>query len=168
MRLPRRLAHGQPAELVDHLGELRTRLVISLLAVGAGTTVAFVGRDTLVGWLNAPLADGVKPITLGVAEPFTTSIKVSVFAGLALALPIVLWQLWSFFAPAVDQRAQKAVARLVAFATALLACGVAFGYFVVLPSAIGFLTNFDSSLYDIQVRAASYYSFVMLVLVAVG
>jgi sec-independent protein translocase protein TatC len=168
MRLPRRLAHGQPAELVEHLGELRTRVGLSLIALAAGTTVAFIGRHTVLDWLNAPLPDGKQPITLGVTEPFTTSLKISIFAGLALTLPFILWQLWSFLAPAFDKRSQGAVARLVAFATVLLAAGVSFGYFVVLPSAVTFLTNFDSSLYDIEVRASSYYSFVMLVLVFVG
>lgn len=168
MRLPRRLAHGQPAELVEHLGELRTRVGLSLIALAAGTTVAFIGRHTVLDWLNAPLPDGKRPITLGVTEPFTTSLKISIFAGLAITLPFILWQLWSFLAPAFDKRSQGAVARLVAFATVLLAAGVSFGYFVVLPSAVKFLTNFDSSLYDIEVRASSYYSFVMLVLVFVG
>ena len=168
MRLPRRLAHGQPAELVEHLGELRTRVGLSLIALAAGTTVAFIGRHTVLDWLNAPLPDGKRPITLGVTEPFTTSLKISIFAGLAMTLPFILWQLWSFLAPALDKRSQGAVARLVAFATVLLAAGVSFGYFVVLPSAVKFLTNFDASLYDIEVRASSYYSFVMLVLVFVG
>ena len=106
MRLPRRLAHGQPAELVEHLGELRTRVGLSLIALAAGTTVAFIGRHTVLDWLNAPLPDGKQPITLGVTEPFTTSLKISIFAGLAITLPFILWQLWSFLAPAFDKRSQ--------------------------------------------------------------
>ena len=169
MRLPRRLGHGEEAELVDHLGELRTRLVVSLIAVAAGFVVAFVFHEQLVHWLNRPLpADHARPVTLGVTEPFTTSIKVSLFAGFALALPVVLWQLWSFLAPAFERGIQRAIVGLVTFGTALFAGGVAFGYAVALPAAVRFLTEFDSELYDIQVRASLYYSFVLAVLLSVG
>lgn len=169
MRLPRRLAHGQRVELVDHLGELRSRLVLSLLVFAATTTLAFVFRGDLLGWLNAPLPDGLrKPVTLSPAEPFTTSLKISMFAGFALALPVILWQLWSFLAPAVEKGSQRIIATFVALAGALLGAGVAFGYFMVLPPAIGFLTSFDANHYDIEVRASNYYSFVLFVLTSVG
>jgi sec-independent protein translocase protein TatC len=167
MRLPKRLQHGDTAELVEHLGELRGRLVVSLSALALGTAVAFVFRDHLIGWLNAPL-DGRKPITLNVAEPFTTSLKVSLMAGFALALPVILWQVWAFLSPAVGRGAQRSIGALVALASGLLVAGVAFGYFVALPAAVSFLTNFDSNLYDIQIRASTYYSFAILVLASVG
>jgi sec-independent protein translocase protein TatC len=97
-----------------------------------------------------------------------TSLKISLVAGIALALPVVLWQLWSFLAPAVEPHAERTVLIFVALATALLAAGVAFGYWIVLPKAIHFLTNFDESQFDIQLRAKDYYGFVMTVLIAVG
>ena len=75
----------------------------------------------MIHWLNGPLPNKIpKPITLGVAEPFLTSVKVSLVVGLALALPVVLWQLWSFLAPAVEEHAQRTVAVFVLFATVLL------------------------------------------------
>ena len=89
-------------------------------------------------------------------------------AGFALALPVVLWQLWSFLAPAVEQHAERMVLVFVLFATALLVAGVAFGYWIVLPKAIQFLTNFDQHQFNIQIRAKDYYSFVLTVLFAVG
>jgi sec-independent protein translocase protein TatC len=169
MRLPRRLQHGEAAELVEHLDELRTRLFVSLGALVVGTAVAYGFHRHLLGWLNGPLPAARRPpITFGVAEPFTTSLKVSVYAGLALALPVILWQLWSFLAPAFDRAAQRAVPAFVGFATALFAGGVAFGYYVALPAALSFLTNYDSQIYNIQVRASDYYSFALIVLVAVG
>jgi sec-independent protein translocase protein TatC len=169
MRLPRRLAHGQRAELVDHLGELRTRLLVSCLALAAGFAVAYAFHHDLIHWLNRPLPEGRRqPITLGVAEPFLTSLKVSLYAGFALALPVILWQLWSFLAPAFERRTERTLASFVAVASGLFAGGVAFGYVVALPAAIRFLTNYDSSIYDIQIRASSYYSFALLVLLAVG
>jgi sec-independent protein translocase protein TatC len=169
MRLPRRLRHGEEATLVEHLDELRTRIFVSLGALVLGFIVAFVFHHTLLDWLNAPLPpERQKPITLGVAEPFLTAVKVSLLAGLGLALPVILWQLWSFLAPAVEQDAERRVLVYVLMATGLLAAGVAFGYWVVLPKAIGFLTNFDESQFDIQLRAREYYGFVMTVLLAVG
>ncbi|MDQ5821502.1 MAG: twin-arginine translocase subunit TatC [Actinomycetota bacterium] len=168
MRLPRRIGHGDTAGLVDHLGELRARIVISLASLVVGSAVAFVFHQRLIEWLNAPLPKGRQPVTLGVAEPFTTSLKVSIYAGLALALPVILWQVWSFLAPAVDRKTERALGGFVVFATVLFAGGVAFGYVLALPAAVHFLTNFDASIYDIQVRASSYYSFALMVLLSVG
>jgi sec-independent protein translocase protein TatC len=169
VRLPRRLEHGEPAELVDHLGELRGRLMIAGLAVIAASGVAFAFHEQLIELLNQPLPEGRrKPVTLGVTEPFMTSLKVSLAAGFAAALPVVLWQVWGFLAPAFERGVQRAVALLVAFGALLFAGGVAFSYFVVLPAAIRFLTTYDSDVYDIEVRASYYYSFVLASLLAVG
>lgn len=169
LRLPRQLGHGEHAELVDHLGELRARLVVSLMAVVVGVAVAYSQHDRLLAWLNGSLPPGHRrPVTIGVAEPFLTSLKVSVAAGLALALPVILWQLWSFVAPAVEKHARRTVALLVAFATALFAVGVAFGDSVALPAALKFLVGYDAQHYTILVRAQDYYSFALTVLLAVG
>jgi sec-independent protein translocase protein TatC len=168
-RLPRRLRHGEEATLVEHLDELRTRIFVSLGALVVGFVVAFIFHRRILDWLNAPLPpDRRKPITLSPAEPFLTSIKISLLAGLALALPVILWQLWSFLAPAVEQHAERTVLIFVLMATGLLAAGVSFGYWVVLPKAIGFLTNWNESYFEIELRAREYYGFVMTVLLAVG
>ncbi len=167
--LPRRLSHGEEATLVEHLDELRTRIFVCLGALTIGFAIAFVFRGHLLHWLNAPLPDGrKKPITLSVAEPFLTSMKVSLLAGLALALPVVLWQLWSFLAPAVEAHAERIVLLFVLLATFLLVGGIAFAYWVVLPQAVHFLTNFDDQYYNSQLRARDYYGFVLTVLIAVG
>lgn len=167
-RLPRRLDPGEEATLVEHLGELRGRIVIALVAIGVAFAVAFAFHGRLVNWLTAPLPNGRSLVTFGVMEPFTTSIKVSFYAAAALALPVVLYQLWSFLAPAVDRSVQRVVAVFVALATILFACGVAFSYYIALPRALDFLVNYDSNLYDIQIRASYYYSFVSLILLAMG
>ena len=167
-RLPRRLAHGEEATLVEHLGELRARLVISLLAIAAGFVVAYVFHGHLVGWLEDALPrEHRKLITLSPAEPFLTSMWISLYAGFLLALPVVLYQLWSFFAPAFEVRTQRVVVGLSIFAAVLAAGGLAFGYFVALPAAVHFLTNYDDTLYDIQIRARDYLSFASVVLFAV-
>jgi sec-independent protein translocase protein TatC len=166
-RLPRRLGHGEEATLVEHLDELRTRLIIALLALAVGFAIAFVFHGQLLDWLNRPLpANLKKPATFGVAEPFLTSVMVSLYAAFLLALPVILWQTWSFLAPAFEQHQQRKVAVLVAFATVLGVGGVLFGYWVALPAAVKFLTHYDSSHYQIFVRARDYYSFASLVLLA--
>jgi sec-independent protein translocase protein TatC len=167
--LPRRLRHGEEATLVEHLGELRARLIVSLLALAAGFAVAYGFHDRILHWLNKPLpADLRKPVTFSPIEPFTTSIWVSLWAGLLLALPIVFWQLWAFLAPAIEEHRQRSIAVLVAFATVLGLGGVVFGYYVILPPAIHFLTNYDSTQYTILIRARDYYRFVSFVLLGVA
>ena len=167
--LPRRLRHGEEATLVEHLGELRARLIVSLLALAAGFAVAYGFHGRILHWLNKPLPPHLRrPVTFNPIEPFTTSIWVSLWAGLLLALPIVFWQLWAFLAPAIEEHRQRSIAVLVVFATVLGLGGVAFGYFVVLPPAIHFLTNYDSSHYHILIRAKDYYRFVSFVLLGVA
>lgn len=169
MKLPRRLAHTEPAELVDHLGELRARLAVSLGALAVGFAVGYAFHARLIELLNQALPAGRRhPVTLGVAEPFTTSIKISLCAGLVLAFPVILWQAWSFFAPALADGTQRVIGWFVVASTLLFAGGVVFAYRLALPAAVHFLTSYDSDLYDIQVRASSYYSFALLVLLAVG
>jgi len=166
--LPRRLEHGEEATLVEHLGELRTRLIISLAALGLAFVVIFPFHDHLVEWLKEPLPDDKKLVTLGVTEPFTTSIKLSFYAAIAVALPVLLYQLWSFLAPAVDESTQRVVSVFVGLATALFAGGLVFGYTVVLPRALSFLTEYDDELYDVQIRASYYYGFVSLALLGMA
>jgi sec-independent protein translocase protein TatC len=168
-RLPRRLRHGEEATLVEHLGELRARLIISLAAIAAAFCVTYAFHGRLLDWLNRPLPEHLKkPATFSPIEPFTTSIMVSLYAAFLLALPVVLWQLWAFLAPAFEEHRQRSIALVVAFATALGLGGVAFGYWVVLPPAIHFLTSYDSSHFNILLRARDYYRFVTFVLIGVA
>jgi sec-independent protein translocase protein TatC len=167
-RLPRRLGHGEEASLVEHLEELRTRLIISIGSVAFFFVFTYAFRDTIIGWLSRPLPDDLKPITLSPTEPFTTSFNVAFYAAVALAIPVLVWQLWSFLAPAFEERHQRTVFHLVIVATVLLAMGMAFAYWVVLPTAIPFLLNYDSDLYNAQVRAKEYYSFAIVTILACG
>ena len=168
MRLPRRLGHGQHAELVDHLDELRNRLVISLIAVTASFAVSYAFHARLLALLEAPLPAGKKLVTFGVTEPFMTSLQVSLVGAIAIALPVLLWQAWSYFAPAINPRVQRTVAVAVAAASALFAIGLVFAYKVALPGAVHFLTTYDQRVYTINVRAKDYISFTLAVLVSVG
>jgi sec-independent protein translocase protein TatC len=167
VRLPRRLGHGEEATLAEHLEELRGRLFVIIGAVVIGTVVAYAFHDSVLDWLNKPLPEGVRPVTLGVAEPFTITITVCVYAGLVMALPVVLWQLWSFFVPAVEVRFERKVLILVACSVLLGAVGLAFGYEILLPRAIHFLTTYNESHFHNLIQAKPYYNFVVTVLVGV-
>jgi sec-independent protein translocase protein TatC len=167
-RLPRRLGHGDKVTLVEHLDELRARLIIGL----AGFAVAFGGaygfRQPIIDWLAEPL-DGRPLTTLSPAEPFMTSLTVSAYAAFAVAFPLFLWQLWAFLAPAMETSSQKTIARLVFVATILLVGGMAFARFVVLPATIPFLLGFDNEIYgNILIRAREYFSFAAFTIVGVG
>lgn len=165
--LPRRLAHDEGAELVDHLGELRARLVVSLAALGVGFGFGYAVHGRVLALLEQALPPGHRRlVTYGVAEPFTTSMKVAFCAGFVLVLPVLLWQVWAYLAPAFEPGAARALSRLAGAAAAMGAVGVAFSYLVMLPAAVGFLTTYDSHLYDVQIRAGSYVSFACLVLLA--
>lgn len=167
--VPRRLRYGEEATLVEHLGELRSRLALSLIALAVAFGFTFAFHDNLIHWLNQALPPERRhPITLSVAEPFLTSVMVSIYAGFLLALPIILWQVWAFFAPAIRENTQRVVAAFVVVAALLLAVGVSFGYWIALPAAVHFLTNYDTQLYNIQIRAKDYYSFAALVLLAMA
>jgi sec-independent protein translocase protein TatC len=166
--LPRRLDHGEEATLVEHLDELRSRLVVSLVAIIPIFIITFAFHEHIMEWLTAPLPDDRRLVTLGVTEPFTTSVKVSFIAALAFCLPVLLWQAWAFFAPAVQPHFERIVLVFVTIATLLFICGVAFMYVVVLPRALDFLTSYDAELYDIQIRASYYYTFAAMTLLAGG
>jgi sec-independent protein translocase protein TatC len=166
--LPRRLSHGEEATLVEHLDEFRSRLNIALFAIIPIFIVTFVFHERIMEWLTGPLPNDKQLVTLGVTEPFTTSVKVSFIAAIAIALPILLWQAWAFLAPAVEPHFERVLLVFVLLAMGLFVCGVLFMYYIVLPRALDFLTSYDDNIYDIQIRASYYYSFAALTLLAGG
>jgi sec-independent protein translocase protein TatC len=167
-RLPRRLGHGEEATLAEHLEELRGRLFVILGTIVVASIVAFVFHTRLLHWLTLPLPAGHRKLfALGVAEPLTVVLTLSAYTGFLLALPVVLWQLWAFFAPAVEPGAERRVLGLVSFGVALAGAGLAFGYWVLLPRALHFLTNYDNAQFTHPIQARSYLSFVSAVLVGI-
>jgi len=166
--LPRRLGHGEEATLVEHLEEFRSRLIVALFAIIPIFIVTFVFHERIMEWLTGPLPNDKKLVTLGVTEPFTTSVKVSFIAAIAIALPILLWQAWAFLAPAVEPHFERVILVFVLMAMTLFVCGVLFMYYIVLPRALDFLTSYDDNIYDIQIRASYYYSFAAMTLLAGG
>jgi sec-independent protein translocase protein TatC len=169
MRLPRRLEYGEEATLVEHLEELRQRLFVCIGAVAVGWIAAFIVHRRVVRLLTDQLPRGHRHLlTLTIGEPFMTSLWLSLYLGFAIALPVVLWQAWAFFIPAVEKGHTRMLRLFVLLATALMVCGMVFGYYVALPAAAKFLTHFDSSVYNIQIQARPFISFATMVLLAMA
>jgi len=105
--VPRRLSHDEEATLVEHLTELRHRLLICIVALVPAFAIAYAFHAQLIGRLMDLVPEGTPIVTLGVTEPFTTSLKVSFYVAIALVLPILLWQVWAFLAPAVGDDTQR-------------------------------------------------------------
>src|SRR6476620_8454261 len=154
--------------LVEHLGELRTRIVVSISAFALAATLCFWQNGRLLDIANAPLPGDRTPITFGVAEPFTTTLTISAYAAIVLALPVILYQAFAYILPALTTREKRYIVPFLIMAPGLFIAGVVFGYFVVLPAATKFLLNFNDNQFNIQIRARDYYSFFTLTLAVMG
>jgi sec-independent protein translocase protein TatC len=154
--------------LVEHLDELRTRIIISISALVVAFALCFWQNSRLLDIANAPLPGDRTPITFGVAEPFTTTVTISAYAALVIALPVILYQAYAFVLPALTNREKRVVVPFLIMVPVLFVAGVVFGYFVVLPAATKFLLNFNDNQFNIQIRARDYYSFFTLTLGVMG
>jgi sec-independent protein translocase protein TatC len=234
----RPIGHEDRLSLVEHLDELRTRIIICVVALLVAFTFAVWQKDTLLDIVNQPLEEttaattrkasgpleqtarsqvrlraalergaaaferlaaapnlsaadratlreairsysqaaralpssvpGRQPVTLGVTEPFTTTLTVSLWFAVLFTLPLFLYQAYAFVVPAFRPEEKSVVRPLALLVPVLFFAGVAFGYFVVLPPAIDFLQSFNADSYDVLVQAKPYYSFVVLALISLG
>jgi Tat protein translocase TatC len=161
--------HDDRLTLVEHLDELRTRLVVSLAVFGVALALCFWQNHLLLDIAKGPLPnDHDRLLTFGVTEPFMTTVTVAAYGAIILSLPIVLYQLYAFVLPAFSDRERKVVAPLLVLIPLLFLAGVVFAYFVVMPTATKFLLNFNNDQFNVQVRARDYYSFFSTTLLAVG
>jgi sec-independent protein translocase protein TatC len=234
-----RVGHEDRLSVVDHLHELRSRLIVSLVAVAVAFGFCMWQNRMLLHIINEPLAhqtqkqvragngplgatytlqqttrtvasqlqvvvnaierpgsgvspatrsslggvapqlngalkrlaappQGDKPVTLGIGEPFTTTIGIALIFALILALPIVLYELYGFLLPAFSPEQQRVATSLMLAIPFLFIAGVLFGYFVVLPAAIRFFENFNSGEFNVLVQASPYYHFAAVTLLAMG
>ena len=234
-----RIGHEDRLNIVDHLEELRARLIISLAALAVAFGFCMWQNHALLHIINKPLArqtqkqvqagngplgatytvqqgartvatqlqlvvsalerpgsgasaqtraslqgvtpqlylaiarlsrapEGNKPVTLGIGEPFTTTIGISLLFAFILALPIILYELYGFVLPAFNPEQQRIANSLILAIPLLFAAGVTFGCFVVLPSALRFLQNFNSGEFNVLVQASQYYHFAAVVLLALA
>jgi sec-independent protein translocase protein TatC len=153
---------------------VQLRAVVGVLATGHQDATAqralqrvqtSLERD--VARLSAP-PEGNRPVTLGIGEPLTTTVTVTLLFALILSLPVLLWQAYGFVIPALDRELRRQVRPLLLSVPVLFATGVAFGYLVVLPAAVRFLQNFNSDQFNVLVQASQYYKFAATTLLAMG
>jgi sec-independent protein translocase protein TatC len=163
----RPIRHEDRLSLVEHLDELRTRLILSIVAFGVALALTFWQNHLVLRIVNHPL-NGRKPITLGVAEPFLTTFTVSAYAAILIALPVVLYQLYSFILPAFTPGERRVAMPLLMMVPVLFIGGVVFGYYVVMPAALKFLLHFNTDQFRVEIRARDYYGFVTMTLLACG
>src|SRR3954447_6920669 len=159
--------------LVEHLDELRNRIIISAVVLAVACGLCFWQNHLLLDIANKPLPNNlnghpIKPITFGVAEPFMSTLKVSIYAGILIALPVILYQLYAFLLPALKPTEKRVIVPFLLLVPVLFIAGVVFSYFVVVPAAAKFLLNFNQAEFNIQVRASDYYGFLLTTLLAVG
>jgi sec-independent protein translocase protein TatC len=169
VRRPKAISHDDEVSLVEHLDELRARIVVSIAVFGVALALCFWQSDLLLELASVPLPDDHDQlITFGVTEPFTTTLTVSTYGALILALPFVLYQAYAYLLPAFSRQQQRAILPLLLLIPVLFVAGVLFGYYVVLPAATQFLLNFNEAQFNIQMRAREYYGFFAQTLLACG
>jgi sec-independent protein translocase protein TatC len=163
------------APLVEHLEELRTRLIWALLSWAVGTGVAWTFRVQLLDWLKRPLDLAAKQngiqvnlIVLDITEPFLVSLKVAAFGGLVLALPFIVYQVWAFIAPGLYEHEKRLAGPFLLGAGFSFALGAFFAYYGFLPFAIPFLLGFLGDVVTPQISIGRYMGQVLMMMTVMG
>ncbi|HVD85884.1 MAG TPA: twin-arginine translocase subunit TatC [Solirubrobacterales bacterium] len=163
------VSHEDRLTLVEHLDELRARLIVCIAVFGVALALCFWQNHLLLEIAQHPLPSSHdRLITFGITEPFTTTLTISAYGAIVLSLPIVLWQLYAYVLPAFSTAERRVVLPILLLFPFLFVAGIAFGYFVVMPAATRFLLNFNDTQFNVQVRARDYYSFFSMTEIACG
>lgn len=154
--------------MVDHLEELRWRIisVVGVLIVAFG--VAFMARASLFDLLNRPVAGRYRIQTLGVTEPFFTAFTVAANAAFVVAIPVLVYNCYRFVAPAMTAVQRRAIRPVMVAAPLLFCGGVAFCYLLILGPAVTFLLGMGDASFDVTLRAQDYYSFASMTMLSMG
>lgn len=174
MARPRRVKPDEQLTLVEHLDELRSRIIVVLVVFTIGIGVCFYEADQILQFLAQPLP--LKPgettykfLALSPLDGILTSISIAFYSALLLTMPIATYQLYAFVIPAFAEGYHKHIKPLVIMIPILFICGVVFGWYLVVPPAIGFVVGYNSTSFDYSnLRAGEYVQFVLLTLLAMG
>lgn len=157
--------------LLDHLDELRRRLVRALLAFVATFLLCFTFAEQIYAFLARPiephLPEGTRLVFLGITDPFILYIKVAALAGIFLASPLILYQVWAFVAPGLYRREKRVAVPFIFFGSLLFLGGGAFGYYIAFPFAVEFLLGVGKQ-FQPTITITSYLSFLMTVILGLG
>jgi len=151
--------------LVEHLTELRSRLIKCAFWVAVGSAIGFYFSTPIIAALAAPA--GGRLLNLAPGDAFFIVLRVSVVVGIALAMPMLLYQIWAFVAPGLTAEERRTIRPWVPLALLFFALGVAIAY-IVLPFAMQFLLSFGTGVFVNQLAAAPYFNFVTTLFLAFG
>jgi sec-independent protein translocase protein TatC len=166
-RRVRAVSHEDRLSLVEHLDELRWRIIVCIAVLGVALALCFWQNHLLLEIAGGPLPEGHKKLsTFSVTEPFTTTVTVAAYGAIVLSLPIILWQLYAYVLPAFSPAEKRVVLPILLLFPALFLAGIAFAYWVVMPAAVKFLLGFNENQFNIMVRARDYYSFFAMTMLA--
>lgn len=160
--------------LVEHLRELRKRLVYSLIAVGIGFGVAYAFAPDIFDFLIAPLLKAMpegqdkRLVYTGLAQPFMLDLTLGIFGGIILALPVILLQVWLFIAPALYPDERKFVVPIITSAMLCFAGGAAFAYFVAFPVAFEYFLGYTTPQIQPMISITEYLDFATKMLLGFG
>jgi sec-independent protein translocase protein TatC len=164
----RPIAHEDRLSIVEHLDELRSRIIICIVAFVVAWAITAWQNDLVLKIVNKPLPPGIEPITLGPAEAFYTTLTNSAYVALIISLPVILYQVYAFLLPAFSPSEKRVALPVLLLVPVLFITGVLFCYFVILTPALDFLLNFNADNFNTQVRARDYYSFITMLMLAMG
>jgi sec-independent protein translocase protein TatC len=162
------IEHEDRLSIVEHLDELRSRLVVCAIVFAIAFGICFWQNEFFLGIANDPLGSDREPITLAPAEAFTTTMTVSAYFALLICMPVLLYQLYAFVLPAFTPGERKVALPLLLLIPVLFIGGVVFGYFIVIPAALSFLLDFNADQFQNEIRAREYYHFIALTLISIG
>ena len=166
--MPRRSVDDK-MPFMEHLGELRTRIMRALFFLLGGLAVAFPFSERIVDWLARPVTKlGYKLVFTAPAEAFWVQMKVALIAGLFIASPGILWQVWAFVAPGLHQHEKKYAAPFVIIGSLMFIAGGAFSLFVVTPYAIAFLLSFARETLTPMITLENHIDFLLKFTLAFG
>jgi sec-independent protein translocase protein TatC len=153
--------------LIEHLEELRSRIIVVAVAILVAAIAGFFLADPIIVLLRSPLPEGVELIQTGVAEAFGVQIQLALMSGLAIAMPVILFEIWAFVTPGLTRGERRLVWPLLIAAIVLFVAGLALG-FILIPVAINFLLDFSLPGVQPLLQLADYISFVTTLLLAFG
>jgi sec-independent protein translocase protein TatC len=166
---------GSSAEMpfLDHLEELRWRIIWSLAAIVVGVVIGFVIviRFNLLEWLQGPIAPYLEGRRLMNTHPgggFSIMMQTAIIIGVVLALPVVIYQAWLFLSPALHRHEKKVVVPVILGAVALFIGGAALAWYFVIPMTLRFLTSMGDEAFDQMISATEYFGFVTSLVLAMG
>jgi sec-independent protein translocase protein TatC len=160
------IASDDKLPFTDHLDELRHRLIISVIGIGVGFAISYAFSQQILLLLQRPMP--TRLIFIAPTEAFFVNLKVALYAGLFLSIPLILFQIWKFVAPGLYEHERRYSYPFLIISTVLFLVGAAFAYLVILPVALHFLIAQGGELWQPNITLSNYLAFCMRLLLAAG